>query len=180
MNVKKLSPVAEFLRANKAKAQNICKYTDPRTGTPLKSCDFVSPDGRYLGRLSMTLPIYSKSSGPYSANLGSYIETMESKYKAGYRQVKENKISFAKILGLNGKKETYLPEKMVKTQTVINNQGIKTQDTFERTISSELELVEKADPKAYGYVSRNTYLAKEPIQYTEVQTSHEVTKSSQF
>ena len=180
MNIKKLSPVAEFLRANQAKAKNIQKYTDYPSGIKIKTCEFYSPDGSYLGRMSRTLPTYSRTSGPYFANLKSYIETMESKYKAGYRQVKENTVNFAKILGVKGDKETYLPEKIVKKQTIISNQSIKTEDVFERTISSELELIKKANSKAYGEASRNVYIAKEPIQFTEVQTSHNVTKSDKF
>ena len=97
-----------------------------------------------------------------------------------YRQVTENVINFAKILGLNTEKTTYLPEKIVKKRTIIDNQGYKTEDIFERTISSKLKLIEKGDDKAYGYVPQNTYLAEEPIRYQETQTVHNRIKSDTF
>lgn len=177
MNVKKLSPVAEYLRANHAKAAEHESYR-AITGEFVKSCKFFDPNGRYLGKMSRVVPEYGKTIA--YARLQSYIETMESGYRAGFRQVKENVINFAKFLGLNGKKECYLPEKMVKKQIVINNQGYKTEDIFERKIDSKLTLVKKAEKNVYGYVPQNIYKAEEPVTYKEVQTGHNVTKSDKF
>lgn len=178
MNVKKLSPVAEFLKANCAKAKNHNTYR-AQTGDIVSYCEFYNPQGQYLGQMTRIKPHYGDK--PSFAYLKSYIQTMESGYKEGYRQVKENVIHFAKILGLkDGQEASYLPEKMVKKQIVINNQGYKTEDVFERTISSNMTLLEKADPKAYGYVPQNTYRAEEPIIYQEVQTLHQVTNSDKF
>lgn len=178
MNVKKLSPVAEFLRANHAKAKNIRVYRDYPTGVPVKYCEFYDPNGNYLGKMSRSAGKIGKT--PSFALLKSYIETLEPGYKAGYRQVTENVINFDKILGLNTEKTTYLPEKIVKKRTIIDNQGYKTEDIFERTISSKLKLIEKGDDKAYGYVPQNTYLAEEPIRYQETQTVHNRIKSDTF
>lgn len=177
MNVKKLSPVAEFLRANHAKAKNHNAYC-AKTGEFLKSCDFYDPDGNYLGRMSRRAGLFGKT--PAYARLGSYIETMEPGFKAGYRQVKESIINFAKIFDKDGEKVSYLPEKIVKTQTVIDNKGIKTADVFERTISSNLKPIEKEKKNAYGLPPQNSYVALEPVKYKEVQTSHTVTSSDTF
>lgn len=177
MNVKKLSPVAKYLRENHAIAKNHNTYRAYPAGETVHSCQFFDPNGNYLGKMSRTVPYKSKT--PSFAILKSYIETVEKGY-AGFRQVKENVINYAKILGVNGKKETYLPEKMVKTQTVIDKNGIKTEDKFERTISSKMKLVKAADKKAYGYVPQNTYLAEEPVQFKEVQTAHNIVKSDKF
>ena len=177
MGIRKISPVAEFLRANHAKAKNHMSYVE-RTGEHVKTCNFYSPEGNYLGRMSRVVPWKSKQ--PSFAYLRSYIETQEPNYKAGYRQLKENVVHFAKMLGVNGKKESYLPESMVKKQVVIDNLGNKTEDTFERKIVSKTKLIEAADKKAYGYVPPNTYLAEEPVMYEEIQTLHKVTKSDKF
>ena len=71
-------------------------------------------------------------------------------------------------------------EKMIKKQIVIDNQGYKTEDVFERTISSELKLIKKKDENAYGYVSQNVYQAEAPIEYQEIQTAHNKIKSDKF
>ena len=177
MSIRKISPVAEFLRANHAKAKNIMKHTE-RTGEQVKTCEFYGPAGNYLGRMSTVLPRKNKKTS--FAYLRSYIETQEPGYKAGYRQLKENVIHFAKILGVAGKNETYLPETMAKKQIVIDNLGNKTEDFFERKIASKTKLIKPADKNAYGYVPQNTYLAEEPVKYEEVQTLHRISKSSDF
>lgn len=177
MNVKKLSPVAEFLRANHAKAKNHNIYRSYPSGTPVKSCEFYDPNGKYLGKMSATVGKISKK--PAFANLRTLIETVDG-YKAGFKQLKESTIYFAKVLGADGKKESYLPEKMIKKQIVIDNQGYKTEDVFERTISSELKLIKKKDENAYGYVSQNVYQAEAPIEYQEIQTAHNKIKSDKF
>ena len=178
MSINKISPVAEFLRKNHAIAKNHNTYRAYPSGDLVKSCDFYDPNGNYLGRMSRTGALFSRK--PSFASFSSYIETMESKYSLGFRQVKENVIYFAKIIGLNGEKESYLPEKMKKTLTVIDNQGNKSIDKFERTISSKLNLIEAADKNAYGYVSQNIYSAEEPIKYQEKSILHQVTKSDKF
>ncbi len=177
MNVKKLSPVAEFLRANHAKAKNHNIYRAYPSGIPVKSCEFYDPNGKYLGKMSATAGKVGKT--PAFANFRTLIETVDG-YKAGFRQLKENTIYFAKVLGENGKKESYLPEKMIKKQIVIDNQGYRTEDVFERTISSNLKLVKKKDENAYGYVSQNVYQAEEPVKYQEIQTAHNKIKSDKF
>lgn len=178
MSITKISPVAEFLRANHAIAKNHNAYRAYPTGELVKSCDFYDLNGNFLGRMTRTgTPINGK---PSFALFKSYIETMESGYKAGFRQVKENAIHFAKVIGLNGEKESYLPEKMTKTHTIIDNQGYKTEDKLERTISSKIKLIKEADKNAYGYVPQNTYLAEEPVKYQEKLLSHQVTKSDKF
>ena len=138
--------------------------------------------GRMIEKILIVIPfwIIEIATSTVVALLKSYIETLEPGYKAGYRQVTENVINFAKILGLNTEKTTYLPEKIVKKRTIIDNQGYKTEDIFERTISSKLKLIEKGDDKAYGYVPQNTYLAEEPIRYQETQTVHNRIKSDTF
>lgn len=176
MNVKKLSPVAEYLRANHAKAKNNNEYR-ALTGELVKTCEFYDPNGNYLGKMSRTGSLYSNK--PSFAFFRSYIETLEPGYKAGYRQLKENIINFAKIINKKGE-EIYLPEIMKKKQIVIDNQNNKTTDIFERRINSKLELLEAADKKAYGYVPQNTYKAVEPITYKEEQTTHTITKSDTF
>lgn len=178
MSVKKLSPVAEFLRANHAIAKNHTTYRAYPSGEAVRSCEFYDPNGNYLGKMTRTLPYRGKNPG--FAYLRSLIETMEPGYKAGFRQLKENAVYYAKILGLNGKKESYLPEKILKKQVVIDNKGYRTEDTFERTISSKMTLVKAADQKAYGYVPQNTYRAEEPIKYKEVQTGHSTIQSDKF
>ena len=177
MNVKKLSPVAEFLRANRAIAKNHKSYRAYPSGTLVKSCDFYDPSGNYLGKMSTTGSVGNK---PSFALLKSYIETVEPGYKAGFRQVKENVVHFEKVIGLKGEKESFIPEKMVKTHTVINNQGFKTEDIYERTVKSNLNLIKEADKNAYGYVPQNTYRAEEPIKYGEKHISHKTEKSDKF
>ena len=177
MNVKKLSPVAKYLRENHAIAKNHNTYRAYPTGETVHSCQFFDPAGNYLGKMSRTVPYKSKT--PSFAILKSYIETVEKGY-AGFRQVKENVVHFAKVIGLKGEKESFIPEKMVKTHTVINNQGFKTEDIYERTVKSNLNLIKEADKNAYGYVPQNTYRAEEPIKYGEKHISHKTEKSDKF
>lgn len=177
MTIKKISPVAEFLRANHAKAKNHNAYYT-NTGDFLKSCDFFDPSGKYLGRMSRRGDKVGRN--PSFAYLGSYIETVGSGFSAGLRQVKENVIHFAKVVDENGQKLSYLPETMEKKQVVIDANGLKTTDIFKRTINSKLKLLEKADPNAYGYVPQNKYQALEPVKYNEVLAEHSVVKSDKF
>lgn len=176
MNVKKLSPVAEFLRANHAKAKNHNSYWT-KFGENIKTCEFYDDKDNYIGKMTRKGWVGHK---PSYAFLQSYVEVVDQWYSPIYRQIKENVIHFAKILDKNGKKNTYIPETMAKTQTVIDNKKIKTVDKFERQISSNLDLVKAADPKAYGYIPQNTYIAAEPVRYKEIQTAHEVTNSDKF
>lgn len=176
MTVKKLSPVAEFLRANHAKARNHKVYWST-TGDLVKTCEFFDSNGNYLGKMSRTGAKVGKE--PAFAYLRSYIQALELGFKAGDRQLKENAIYFAKVVDKSGKKVMYLPEKMSRKQTVIDTQGIKTIDEFERTINSNLKLIKPAEER-YGCVSQNTYQALEPVKYKEVQTNHSVIKSDKF
>jgi len=176
MNVKKISPIAEFLRANHAKAKNHNAYWT-RTGEHIKTCEFYDDKDNYIGKMTRKGRVGYKPSFAY---LQSYIEVVKPNFSPIYRQIKENVIHFAEILGKNGEKTIYVPETMAKTHTLIDDKSVKTVDKFERKISSKLELVKAADKNAYSGVSQNTYYAAEPIKYKEVQTAHEVTKLDKF
>lgn len=152
----KISPIAQYLRANHVKAQ----YLETTRSWP--NLDLVK---RYSLR-DTTKDIYSSCVGKMSTCINKYGHS--SAYHRVYvsagnmQEQREQFVTFAKILGKDGGRDKFVPEKMTKTLTYMDAQGNLTKTHSERVISSKLNLVGKDEREGF-----NIYETVEPIKYTE-------------
>ena len=147
-----VSPVMEFLRSNGAKAIKQPDYWSLSTG-PMKTCDFVDKTGKPLGTLKRSNHRWIKGHA-YQTN---HIQTT-----SGLVQERDFTIQYAKILGQNGEKDVFIPEKITKEFTIRDKAGKFFKEIRERVVSSKLKQVGENKEDKY-----KIYEALEPIQYKE-------------
>ena len=148
-----ISPVMEFLRTNGAKAINKNSYYSRQIDRPMQSCIFVDKSGNYLGLLRKSNVRWVRGHA-YQTN---YIETVN-----GLGQERDFTIQYAKILGQNGEKDVFIPEKITKEFTIKDKAGNFFKEVRERVVSSKLKQVGENTDDRY-----KIYEALEPIQYKE-------------
>lgn len=172
-----ISPVAQFLRANKAKAVNLQTYN---SGYPyfkfMKYCDFVDPNGKYLGTMKRyTTPPGSVKSGSSYAAQEVYIRTFEDEGRKIQEQQVNQYITYAKIAGKDGEKDRFVPEKIRQEFSHRDEKENIVTKLFERVISSKLKKLNKDEPVGLsGLRPQNVYEALEPVQFTKTYTGTKI------
>jgi len=159
----KVSPIADFLRANHAKAKNFNSYTSYQPYFNfVKSCEFYDPKGKYLGEMKrIIITPYEKTGSSYlSQNV--YIKTLEDNFRVCREEQMKQFGTFAKIKGQNGENDMFVPEKLTKEFSFRDKNGNIIKDTWERVISSKLKPLPKEPNKEF-----NVYEALEPLKYNE-------------
>lgn len=164
----KISPIAQFLRANKAKAVNHQSYN---SGYPnfkfMQSCDFVDPNGKYIGNLKRSTVKGDVKKGSSYASQEVYVTTFEDGGRKVHEQQVNQYMTYAKIKGMDGQ-DVFLPELTKREVSYRDEKGNIVTDFFERVISSKLRKISGDKPVGLsGLKPQNEYEALEPIKFTE-------------
>ncbi len=146
-----ISPITTALRDCGAKAYGHNSYVT-RNITPMKECHFKDRNGNYVGTLKRATNRWIKGHA-YHRN---YIEM------GHMAQQRDFDIQFAKILGKNGQKDMFIPEKITKEFTIRDKNKNFTKEIRERVVSSKLKLVGEDTHDKF-----KIYEALEPIKYEE-------------
>lgn len=159
----KITPIGQFLRSAKAVAKNHNSYN---SGYPnfkfMQSCDFFDREGNYIGTMKRSSTKASMKNGSAYGSHQSYITTLENNGTISREQQINQYGSYAKIVGQNGEKDRFLPEKLTLEYSVRDDKNNIITEIWERVISSKLKPLPKEINKDY-----KVYEALEPVEFKE-------------
>lgn len=169
----KITPIGQFLRSAKAVAKNHNSYN---SGYPnfkfMQSCDFFDREGNYLATMKRSTTKASMKSGSGYGSQQSYIKTLEQGGTISREQQVNQYAHYAKIVGKEGEKDRYLPEKLTLEYSVRDDKNNIITEKWERVISSKLNPLPKEVNKDY-----NVYQALEPVEFKETYLGKTITRT---